>query len=233
MWQYGSNCDPLSGRLLAMIRLESVTKTYREQSFKNVILDRVSAIIDSSKAYGLLGPNGAGKSTLLRLIGGTELPNRGRIVRHANVSWPLAFAGGFHPSMTGRENIVFIARAYGAKIREVLEFVEDFAELGSYLDAPVKSYSTGMQSRLAFAISIAIEFDCYLVDEITSVGDARFQMRCRQAFENLRRRSGLIMASHNVGTIRQYCDHGIVIFNSDLLFFKDVDNAIEFYRKSF
>jgi capsular polysaccharide transport system ATP-binding protein len=216
-----------------MIKFENVTKTYRTRSERRLILDRVSAIIDSTKAYGLLGPNGAGKSTLLRLIGGAELPTHGRIVRRANISWPLAFSGGFHPQMTGRENITFIARAYGAKVGTVTEFVEDFAELGGYLDAPVKTYSTGMQSRLAFGISIAIEFDCYLIDEITSVGDARFQLRCRQAFENLHNRSGLIMASHSVGTIKQYCDHGMVLFNSDLLIFNKVDDAIEFYRQNF
>jgi capsular polysaccharide transport system ATP-binding protein len=216
-----------------MIRLENVTKTYRAAAQKNIILDRVSVTIDSSRSYGLVGPNGAGKSTLMRLIAGAELPTSGRIVRRANVSWPLAFSGGFHPKMTGRENILFVARAYGAKIREVVEFVEDFAEIGGYLDVPVQTYSTGMQSRLAFGLSIAIEFDCYLVDEITSVGDARFQMRCKQAFESLRKHSGLIMASHNVGTIRAYCDHGMVIFNSDLLIFDKVDDAIEFYRKNF
>lgn len=216
-----------------MIKFEGVTKIFRTGADSKVVLDRVSSVIDTSRSYGLLGPNGAGKSTVLRLIAGAELPNRGRVVRRANISWPLAFAGGFHPMMTGRENVMFVARAYGAKIREVVDYVEDFAEIGSYLDAPVKTYSTGMQARLAFGLSIAIEFDCYLVDEITSVGDARFQLRCRNAFQSLRRRSGLIMASHSVGTIRSYCDHGMVLYNSDLLMFEKVDDAIEFYRKNF
>jgi len=216
-----------------MIRFENVTKTYRAHAQKKVVLDRVTATLDSTRSYGILGPNGAGKSTIMRMIAGAELPNKGRIVRRANISWPIAFSGGFHPMMTGRENLLFVARAYGANVNDIVEYVEDFAELGGYLDAPVKTYSTGMQARLAFGLSIAIEFDCYLVDEVVTVGDARFQMRCKMAFDHLRKRSGLIMASHSAGTIRAYCDHGIVIFNSDLLVFEKVDDAIEFYRKNF
>jgi hypothetical protein len=139
----------------------------------------VSTVFDTSRSYGLLGVNGAGKTTTLRLIAGTELPNSGTVRRSVRVSWPLGFAGGFHPLMSGRENVHFVARVYGADVRRVTNFVEDFAELGEYIDLPFKTYSSGMMARLAFGLSMAIEFDVYLVDEITAVGDARFQNRCQ------------------------------------------------------
>lgn len=215
-----------------MIRLDNVSKVYRTHGLRRVVLEDVSVVLDGRRAYGVLGPNGAGKSTLLRLIAGTELPTRGRITRNVRVSWPLGFAGGFHPKMTGHENIVFLSRAYGADIQKVVQFVESFAELGSYTDAPVGTYSSGMQSRLAFGLSMAIDFDCYLVDEITAVGDARFAMRCAQAFAERRSRSGMIMVSHSLGTIKDYCDHCIVICKKKLIVFEDVDDGIEFYRQS-
>src|ERR1700722_20531764 len=153
-----------------MIRLENVTKAYVTDGHRKVVLDNASVQIDTSLAYGIFGPNGAGKSTTLRLIAGTELPNSGRIRKDVRTSWPLGFAGGFHPQMTGRENITFVARIYGADVRHVIEFVEYFADLGHHLDLPVRTYSPGMQARLSFGLSMAIEFDCYLVDEIIAVG---------------------------------------------------------------
>jgi capsular polysaccharide transport system ATP-binding protein len=133
--------------------------------------------------------------------------------------------------MTGRENIQFIARIYGANIRHVIDFVADFAELGSYIDAPVRTYSSGMQARLAFGLSMAIEFDCYLVDEITAVGDARFQARCERAFSERRKTCGMIMISHSMGTIKAYCDHGMILNDGEIQSFENVDDAIETYRK--
>src|ERR1700685_4326763 len=166
-----------------MIQLDRVFKFYRTGKHVKIVLDHISTVFQSGRSYGLLGVNGAGKSTTLRLIAGTELPNAGRIRRTVRVSWPLGFAGGFHHLMTGRENVKFVARAYGADCRKTLDFVEDFSELGDYLDVPVKTYSSGMMARLAFGVSMAIEFDCYLIDEITAVGDVRFQARCKQAFD--------------------------------------------------
>lgn len=215
-----------------MIRLERVTKIYKTDGHRKVVLDDASVTLDTRYTYGIFGPNGAGKSTTLRLIAGTELPNRGKILRDVRVSWPMGFAGGFHPAMTGRENVVFVARIYGANIRRVIDFVEWFADIGHYLDLPVKTYSSGMQSRLAFGLSMAIEFDCYLVDEITAVGDARFQMRARKAFQERRSRSSMIMVSHSIGTMKEYCDRGIVLSHGKLIVFNQIDDAIEFYRKS-
>lgn len=185
----------------------------------------------SGTSYGLLGVNGAGKSTTLRLIAGTELPNAGKITRTTRVSWPLGFTGGFHPLMTARENVKFVARAYGEDPRKVLDFVEDFSELGDYMDAPVRTYSSGMSARLAFGLSMAISFDCYLVDEITAVGDLRFQNRCREAFEARSAHSDLIVVSHQMQTIKQYCKQGAVLVDGQMIMFDSVDKAIEVYNR--
>ena len=214
-----------------MIVVDRVTKYYRTNWQRKTVLDKVSIAFDTRRSYGLLGKNGAGKSTFLRLISGNEAPNRGRIHRYAQVSWPLGFAGGFHPLMTGRENILFLARAYGADPRSVVEVVDDFSELGRDLDVPVKTYSSGMMSRLAFAASMAIEFDFYLVDEITAVGDSRFQLRCQEAFAQRRERSGMIMVSHSVATIRDYCDTGMLLVKGKLQVYDDLNEAIETYKK--
>jgi capsular polysaccharide transport system ATP-binding protein len=213
-----------------VITLDGVTKIYRTWYNRTVVLDNVSVVLDTRRSYGVLGVNGAGKSTLLRLIAGTEMPQRGTITRRGRISWPLGFAGGFHPKMTGRENIAFIARAYGADIPSTIEFVDDFSELGSFLDAPVRTYSSGMQARLGFGMSMAINFDCYLVDEITSVGDARFHLRCAQAFAERRAHSGMILVSHGIGTIKEFCQHGIVMYNKKVIVFEYIDEAIEFYK---
>jgi capsular polysaccharide transport system ATP-binding protein len=214
-----------------MIELDRVFKFYRSDGHTKIVLDHVSAKFLTGRSYGLLGVNGAGKSTTMRLISGTELPNSGRVRRTGRVSWPLGFAGGFHPQMTGRENVKFVARAYGEDVRRVLEFVEDFAELGDYIDVSVKTYSSGMMSRLAFGLSMAIDFDCYLVDEITAVGDLRFQAKCREAFVRRKANADLIMASHSMETIKSYCDHGAVLVDGQMLTFDSVDAAIEVYNR--
>jgi capsular polysaccharide transport system ATP-binding protein len=188
-------------------------------------------VFESGWSYGILGVNGAGKSTTIRLLAGTELPNSGKIRRTVRVSWPLGFSGGFHPQMTGRENVRFVARAYGHDVRQVMDFVEDFAELGDYIDAPVKTYSSGMISRLAFGLSMAIEFDCYLIDEITGVGDFRFQARCKEAFARRRAHADLIVVSHSMHTIKDYCQRGAVLVDGRLIMFEKVDQAIELYSR--
>ncbi len=188
-------------------------------------------LFDPSYSYGLLGVNGAGKSTTLRVLSGTELPNSGKVRRSVRVSWPLGLAGGFHNQMTGRENVHFIARVYGADVRKTDDFVEDFSELGEYLDAPVKTYSSGMMARLGFAMSMAIEFDVYLVDEVTAVGDARFQERCQAAFAHRRKNAGMIMVSHSMSTISDYCDRGGVLVDGQLIMFENVGKAIEMYNR--
>jgi capsular polysaccharide transport system ATP-binding protein len=214
-----------------MIQLSDVYKYYRTDGNTKVILNHVSMVFDTSRAYGLLGVNGAGKSTTLRIIAGTELPNSGTVRRTVRVSWPLGFAGGFHPDMTGRENVRFVSRVYGCDIRKTELFVEDFSELGDYLDAKVKTYSSGMMSRLGFAMSMAVEFDVYLIDEVTAVGDARFQLRCQEAFAERRKNAGLIVVSHTMQTISDYCERAGVLVEGKLLMFDNTDQAIEVYNR--
>ncbi|WP_448956686.1 ABC transporter ATP-binding protein [Labrys neptuniae] len=214
-----------------MIQLSKVTKYYKVERHRKMILDHVSMVFDTSRSYGLLGVNGAGKSTFLRLISGVELPNSGRIRTSVRISWPIGFAGGFHPAMSGRENVHFVARAYGADIRKADRFVEDFSELGEYLDVPIKTYSSGMSARLAFAVSMAIDFDVYLIDEVIAVGDVKFQMRCREAFNQRRRNAGMIVVSHSMRTIAEYCDRGGVLADGRLTMYENVNDAIANYNR--
>jgi capsular polysaccharide transport system ATP-binding protein len=191
----------------------------------------VNCEFQSGYSYGLLGVNGAGKSTTIRMIAGTMLANSGTITKDVRVSWPLGLSSGFNPFMTGRANVHFVARAYGEDVRRVSRFVEEFAELGDYLDAPVRTYSSGMGARLAFGLSMAIEFECYLVDEVLAVGDARFQERCRVAFESRRKNSDIIMVSHSMGMIKTHCDKGMVLVDGRLIVFDEVEQAIEAYYR--
>jgi capsular polysaccharide transport system ATP-binding protein len=214
-----------------MISLTDVFKYYRTHGHTKIVLDHVSMEFLSGSSYGILGINGAGKSTLMRIMSGTEMPNGGKVRHSARISWPLGFAGGLHPKMTGRENVQFIARIYGQNVRRVMEFVEDFAELGSYIDVPVGKYSSGMSQRIAFGLSMAIEFEVYLIDEVTAVGDMRFQRRCHEEFEKRRARADVIMISHSMPTLTEYCDRGLVLAHGRLHAFSSVDQAIELYKK--
>ena len=214
-----------------MIRFKNVSKHFKTQNHKKIILDHCSFEFEPGCSYGLLGVNGAGKSTTLRMIAGTILPNSGRISKSVRVSWPLGFAGGFHSQMTGKENLNFVARAYGEDVVRVARFVEEFAELGDYINAPVRTYSSGMMARLAFGLSMAIEFECYLVDEITAVGDARFQQRCKLAFENRKKNSDIIMVSHAMDTIKNYCNKGMLLVDGRMLMYENVEHAIEAYYR--
>lgn len=214
-----------------MIALENIFKYYRVNGRVKIVLDHISAELYAGTNYAILGINGAGKSTLVRLIGGSELPNSGRIRHKVRMSWPLGFAGGLHSKMTGRENVHFVSRIYGENPRKVLDFVEDFSELSGYIDMPLNTYSSGMAQRLAFGLSMAIEFECYLIDEVTAVGDARFARRCAIEFEKRRMRADIVMVSHSMETIMQYCDKGFVLAYGKLHGFSNVEDAIELYKR--
>lgn len=214
-----------------MIQLNNVLKFYKIHRHRKVVLNHVSMNFEPGVSYGVLGLNGAGKSTLVRLIAGSELPNSGRILRSVRLSWPLGFSGGIHPNLTGRENAQFLARLYGENLRNVIDFVEDFAEIGPYMDAPVRTYSSGMVARVAFGLSMAINFECYLIDEVMAVGDARFQTRCHYEFGKRRANSDIIMVSHDTTKIREYCERGLVLADGQLHYFHEVDDAIEFYKR--
>ncbi len=214
-----------------MIQFSNVYKFYKTEAHRKVILDHVSTVFEQGWSYGLLGVNGAGKSTTMRLIAGTEMPNSGKVRRSTRVSWPLGFAGGFDPLMSGRENVHFVARIYGEDPKKVSRFVEDFAEIGDYINEPVKTYSSGMMARLAFGLSMAIEFECYLIDEVTAVGDARFQARCEEVFRRRRENTDLIVISHSMATIKSFCTRGAVLVDGRLMMFQDVEQAIEMYNR--
>ena len=213
-----------------MIELSDVTKAYQTRSGSNVVLDQISFSFPPRTNFGILGKNGAGKSTLLRVIAGTEQPDSGQVHWGGLVSWPIGFGGGFNGSLSGEENCRFVARIYGADIDDVVGFTMDFAELGEYFHMPVRTYSSGMRARLAFGVSMAIQFDVYLVDEVTAVGDANFQRKCRSAFEARSDRSSVIIVSHNMNTVRNYCERCAVLKQGKLLVFDSVDAASKAYE---
>lgn len=213
-----------------MIEFIDVDKFYPIKSGKKIILNQVSFQFPDHKNIGVLGQNGAGKSTLLRLIAGSELPDEGRINRKGKFSWPLGFSGGFNPELSGEENLRFVSRIYNADLREVTDFVKSFSELGLSLKEPVRTYSNGMRAKLAFGLSLAIDFDVYLIDEVMAVGDAQFRKKSRAAFEERRQASSLIVVSHDMDTIRNYSDAIIILDQQKLKIYEDVELAIKIYR---
>ncbi len=213
-----------------LIRVNGVSKSYEVRGGWRTVLHDINLVVERGQKIGVLGLNGAGKSTLIKLLGGVSLPDEGTIERGMSISWPLALDGGFQGSLTGYDNLKFICRIYGAEINTVLPFVEEFAELGKYLHEPAKSYSSGMRSRLGFAISMAIEFDCYLIDETLAVGDERFRARCHDELIVKRADRSLVLVSHQAETIRELCDRACVLHEQTLHHFDDVDSAYTFYR---
>lgn len=215
-----------------MICLNNLSKSYRTREGSREVLSNVNLEIKPKEKVGILGRNGSGKSTLIRLISGAERPSSGVIKRDMSVSWPLAFGGAFQGSLTGLDNLKFICRVYGTTASDKVEFVEEFSELGSYLREPVKHYSSGMRARLAFAISMVIEFDCFLIDEIVAVGDSRFHEKCRvQLFEERKDRA-MIIVSHDPGYIREHCDRAAVLQRGKLHNFEDTGHAFSFYEEN-
>jgi capsular polysaccharide transport system ATP-binding protein len=212
-----------------VITVRELTKVYPTRQGHKVVLDSVSADFPAGQNVGILGLNGAGKSTLLRLIAGTEEPDAGRVVHQGRVSWPIGFSGGFNGSLTGEENCRFVARLYGTDLDATVAYAMEFAELGEYFHMPVRTYSSGMRARLAFGMSMALDFDVYLVDEATAVGDRRFRDKALRAFEARSTHASVIIVSHHDGTIRQYCDRCCVLSQGKLHQFENVDDAVEFY----
>ena len=210
----------------AVIRFENLTKSFRIRGERKVVIDNLNLALPTGKSLALLGRNGAGKSTLLQMIAGTMRPDSGRIVTEGSISWPVGFGGSFHRELTGAQNIRFIARIYGVDTDGLLAFVEDFAELGRSFHMPVRSYSSGMRSRLGFGASMGIRFDTYLVDETTAVGDAAFRRKSRAVFADRMRHSDAIMVNHSMNQVREFCNAGIVLENGQMQYFEDLDEAI-------
>ena len=215
-----------------MIRFVNVSKSYPSKGGRKLVLDHVSMGFPPGQNTAIIGPNGAGKSTLIRLMSGAELPDRGRVERAATVSWPLGFAGGLHGSLSGYENVSFIARIYGRDYADMIDFVEDFAEIGVAMRNPVKTYSSGMKARVAFGISMAIAFDYYLIDEVIAVGDASFKAKCRKVLREQLTNSTVVLVSHAPALMREFCTRGCVLENGRLLEFDDVEDAVTHYEAS-
>jgi len=210
-----------------MIRLEGLAKGFRRDGVSRPVLRPITFTVPAVRGLGLLGRNGAGKSTLLRLIAGTLKPDRGRVVTDERISWPMGFSGGLHPALTGAQNARFVARIYGCDPRVLAQNVLRFSELGEAWTRPVGTYSTGMKARLAFAVSMEVAFDTYLVDEIIGVGDAAFRQKCAARFSERLDKAQLIMISHSPATLRQFCEAGLVLEGGRLTFYPTIDAALE------
>lgn len=214
-----------------MIELRHITKAYHTKFGPNIVLDDLNLTLSSNHNVGILGHNGAGKSTLLRVIGGAELPDLGEVVRHGQVSWPIGFAGGFNPSLSGEENCRFVSRIYSQDLDRVTDETQAFAEIGKYFYMPVRTYSSGMRARLAFGLSMAIDFDVYLVDEVTAVGDKAFRRKCKQSFADRSERASILMVSHNMNTLKEYCNRFAVLHHGHLKMYEDPGEAIAVYER--
>ena len=214
-----------------MIRIIDLSKSYPIGKGRKVVANKINVTFPTGECVALLGRNGAGKSSLLRMIAGTVKPDRGLITSNGTISWPIGFAGSFHKDLTGLQNAKFVARVYGVETTKLLEFVEDFAELGAHFNLQVRTYSSGMKSRLAFGISMAIQFDTYLIDEVTAVGDAAFKKKCNNVLEERLKDSGAIVVSHSMKTIKKLCTMGAILENGQLSLYSSIDDAIQLHEK--
>jgi len=215
-----------------MIEFCNLSKVFILRGQRKTVLDNLNLIFPSGRAVGLLGRNGAGKSTLLKMIAGTVNPTRGEIISTGTISWPVGFAGSFHGDLTGAQNARFIARIYGVDSDELVDFVADFAGLGPHFELPFRSYSSGMKSRLAFGVSMAVPFDTYLVDEVTAVGDAAFKRKSTEVFAARMQHAGAVVVSHGMTQIREMCDAAAVLENGQLQYYEDVDEAIAHHERN-
>lgn len=214
-----------------MIKFESVSKSYHLGRFMKPVFNDLNFVLERGDSLGICGANGAGKSTLLRLIAGVEQPTKGRITRTMSTSWPLGYASCFQSSLTGADNARFIARIYNRPERELLDYVEDFAQLGPYLSQPVQTYSAGMAARLAFGISLAIQFDCYIIDEATAAGDERFRVRSEAELKSRRDNASLIMTSHDPHSLITYTKRGAVLYGGSLVMYDTIEEACEVHHR--
>lgn len=212
------------------ITVTDIVKEYHTQIGQRRVLDGVSISIGAGEKIAVLGRNGSGKSTLVKIIGGVEPPTSGSVRRGLFMSWPIAFSGGFETHMSGLDNIRFISRIYGVPYDDTVAFVDDFAELGRQLFLPVRTYSSGMRARLAFALTLAIDFECFLIDEVIAVGDQRFHAKCHDALFVKRAKCAMILVSHDARIIRQYCSKALVLKNGRSRIFDDLDLAIDIYN---
>jgi len=218
-----------------MIRLDNVTKYFITPSGRHYVLDNVSLTIPDGCRLGVVGPNGVGKSTLMRLLAAVDIPNSGTITRTGSISWPMGLATGLQGSMTGKENARFGCRIQGLKKADIddrVKFIRSFSDIGKYFDNQVRTYSAGMRARLNFAIAMAFDFDCYIIDELTAVGDRDFKEKSRRIFEEKRRNASFIKVSHGLQELKQECNCGILIHNAKVRYFPTIEQTLEAYEKT-
>jgi capsular polysaccharide transport system ATP-binding protein len=215
-----------------MIRLENLTKVFSLNGKSKTVADNINVTFPTGRSVALLGRNGTGKSTLLQMIAGTLSPSSGQIFSTGSISWPVGFAGSFHPELTGAQNARFVGRIYGVDTDELIDFVEEFAGLGAHFRLPFRTYSSGMKSRLAFGVSMGIGFDTYLVDEITAVGDAAFKAKSDRMFKARMKHAGAVVVSHSMGQVRDLCDAAAVLESGQLTYYDDVEAAILHHNRN-
>jgi capsular polysaccharide transport system ATP-binding protein len=215
-----------------MIRFENLTKSFEVNGRRKVVIDNLTLTIETGRSLALLGRNGAGKSTLMSIIAGNMRPDAGRVVSDGTISWPIGQTGSVHPQMTGAQNTRFLARVYGVETGELVDFVEDFAQLGAHFHMPVRTYSSGMKARLVFGLSMGIKFDIYLIDEVTGAGDAAFRSRSAALFHERMASSDAIMVNHNLNELREFCDAALLLEHGKLSYFEDLDEAIETHKRN-
>jgi len=216
-----------------VFELRNVTKSYLTPNGRRYVFRNLSLAIPPGKNIGLIGRNGAGKSTLMRLLGGADVPDSGTIVTDRSISWPVGLTGGFQGSMTGRDNIKFVCRVYGATgdaMREKIRYVQEFAEIGDWIDEPIKTYSSGMRSRVAFGLSMAFDFDYYLIDEVMSVGDAQFKRKCADVFKEKLQKANVVLVSHSMPEIEKLCDIVLLVRDGGIQVYEDVAEGIKAYN---
>ncbi len=218
-----------------MIEVKGLTKSYLHKGKKSLVFKDLNFKIETGESVALLGRNGAGKSTLLQILGGIDKPDRGIIKTDKTISWPVGLVGGFQGSLTARENVTFVSKIYASNdnevIKEKVSYVQKFAELGKYFDRPFKTYSSGMRSRVTFGLSMAFDFDVYLIDEVTSAGDERFRKRSRKILEKKHKRSDFIMVDHNLWGLKFHCDRALLLHNGSIIEFDDLQEGIKTHKR--
>lgn len=213
-----------------MIRFDGLCKSFDVNGRRIRVIDNLTLTLGTGKSLALLGRNGAGKSTLMSIIAGNLRPDHGRVITDGTLSWPIGQAGSIHPQLTGAQNVRFIARVYGIETEELMDFVQDFAQIGAHFHMPVRTYSAGMRSRLTFGLSLGIKFDTYLIDEVTAAGDAAFRARSVALFRERMKTSDAIMVNHNLAELKEFCDAALILENGKLEYFEDLDEAIRCHR---
>ena len=215
-----------------MIRFEKLTKSFEVNGRRKIIIDNLSLTLETGRSLALLGRNGAGKSTLMSIIAGNMRPDHGQVICDGTMSWPIGQAGAVHPQMTGAQNVRFIARVYGIETEELIDFVQDFAQIGEHFHMPVRTYSAGMRARLTFGLSLGIQFDTYLINEVTGAGDAAFRARSVALFHERMKSSDAIMVNHNLHELKEFCYAALILENGKLTFFEDLDEAIDRHKRN-